>query len=110
MSPDCLRRPSHLVVLLPAMAIPSIARENVLAFRQRATFLHRRLPPGRLVAAAFAGLQDSAPRSAVLGLHARVKDVSPYAWRNHRFVQLSGPSGAVYGVPSSVVAIFTLVV
>src|SRR5205823_10557497 len=55
------------------MAIPSITRENVLAFRQRATFLHRRLPPGRLVDAAFAGLQDSSPRSAVLALHARVR-------------------------------------
>src|SRR5881396_2687920 len=70
------------------MAIPSITREKVLAFRQRATFLHRRLPPGRLVDAAFAGLQDSAPRSAVLALHARVKDVSASAWRDPRFVQV----------------------
>src|SRR5437899_2719993 len=108
MSPDCLRRPSHLVVLLPAMAIPSITRENVLAFRQRATFLHRRLPPGRLVDAAFAGLQDSAPRSAVLALHARVKDVSPSAWKDPRFAQVWGPRGAVYVVPSRDVAVFTL--
>src|SRR3989440_860388 len=90
------------------MAIPSITRENVLAFRQRATFLHRRLPPGRLVDAAFAGLQDSAPRSAVLALHARVKDVSPFAWRDPRFVQVWGPRGAVYVVPSRDVAVFTL--
>src|SRR5438046_3560931 len=90
------------------MAIPSITRENVLAFRQRATFLHRRLPPGRLIDAAFAGLQDSAPRSAVLALHARVKDVSPSAWRDPRFVQVWGPRGAVYVVPSRDVAVFTL--
>src|SRR5256885_3313322 len=90
------------------MAIPSIKREKVLAFRQRATFLHRRLPPGRLVDAAFAGLQDSAPRSAVLALHARVKDVSPSAWRDPRFVQVWGPRGAVYVVPSRDVAVFTL--
>src|SRR5438034_2643280 len=90
------------------MAIPSITRENVLAFRQRATFLHTRLPPGRLIDAAFAGLQDSAPRSAVLALHARVKDVSPSAWRDPRFVQVWGPRGAVYVVPSRDVAIFTL--
>ena len=90
------------------MAIPSITRENVLAFRQRATFLHRRLPPGRLVDAAFAGLQDSAPRSAVLALHARVKDVSPSAWKDPRFVQVWGPRGAVYVVPSRDVAVFTL--
>ena len=89
------------------MAIPSITRENVLAFRQRATHLHRRLPPGRLVDAAFAGLQDSAPRSAVLALHARVEDVSPSAWKDPRFVQVWGPRGAVYVVPAHDVAVFT---
>src|SRR5438270_13627100 len=89
------------------MAIPSITRENVLAFRQRATFLHRRLPPGRLVDAAFAGLQDSSPRSAVLALHARVKDVSPSARRDPPFVQAWGLRGAVYVVPSLDVAVFT---
>ena len=90
------------------MAILSIIRENVLAFRQRATYLDRRLPPGRLVEAAFAGLQDSSPRSAVLALHARVKDVSPSAWRNPQFVQVWGPRGAVYVVPRKDVAVFTL--
>src|SRR5256884_2523536 len=90
------------------MAIASISRENGLGFRQRATFLHRRLPPGRLVEAAFAGLQDSAPRSAVLALHARVKDVSPSAWKDPRFAQLWGPRGAVYVVPRHDVAVFTL--
>ena len=90
------------------MAIPSVTREHVLSFRQRATYLHRRLPPGRLVEPAFAGLQDSSPRSAVLALHARVRDVSPSAWKNPRFVQVWGPRGAVYVVPARDVAIFTL--
>src|SRR2546427_378154 len=90
------------------MAIPSITREHVLAFRQRATYLHRRLPPGRLVEAAFAGLQDSAPRSAVLALYARVKDVSPSAWKDPGFVQVWGPRGAVYVVPRRDVGVFTL--
>src|SRR5947209_12744963 len=90
------------------MAIPSIIRETVLAFRQRATYLDRRLPPGRLTEAAFAGLQDSAPRSAVLALHARVRDVSPSAWKDSRFVQVWGPRGAVYVVPGHDVAVFTL--
>src|SRR5256714_8609579 len=90
------------------MAIPSITRETVLAFRQRATFLQRTIPPGRLVDAAFEGLQDSSPRSAVLALHARAKDVSPSAWRDPRFVQVWGPRGAVYVVPSRDVAVFTL--
>src|SRR5207245_5683319 len=85
-----------------------ISRESVRALRQRATHLHRRLPPGRLVEAAFAGLQDSSPRSAVLALHARVRDVSPSAWKDPRFVQIWGPRGAVYVVPGHDVAIFTL--
>src|SRR3989442_11924339 len=90
------------------MVLSSITRENVLAFRQRARYLHRRLPQGRLAEAAFAGLQDSAPRSAVLALHARVKDVSPSAWKDPRFVQVWGPRGAVYVVPGHDVAVFTL--
>src|SRR6266704_4100704 len=90
------------------MATPSITREKVLAFRQRATYLHRRLPPGRLVEAAFAGLQDSSPRSAVLALRARVTDVSPSAWKDPEFVQVWGPRGAVYVVPARDVSVFTV--
>src|SRR6266542_5120082 len=90
------------------MAVPSITRENVLGFRQRATYLHRRLPRDRLVEGAFAGLQDSSPRSAVLALHARVTHVSPSAWKDSRSVQVWGPRGAVYVVPSHDVAVFTL--
>lgn len=90
------------------MSIPFITRENVLAFRQHATYLHRRLSSGRIVEAAFAGLQDSSPRSAILALHARVSDVSPFAWKNPRFVQVWGPRGAVYVVPRKDVAVFTL--
>src|SRR5881628_1409625 len=90
------------------MAILSIIREKVLAFRQRATYLDRRLPRGRLVEAAFAGLQDSSPRSAVLALHARVKDVPSSAWKDPGFVQVWGPRGAVYVVPAQDVSVFTL--
>jgi winged helix DNA-binding protein len=90
------------------MAMPSITREHLLAFRQRATYLHKRLPPGRLVEPAFAGLQDSNPRSAVLALHARVRDVLPSAWKDPRLVQVWGPRGAVYVVPKQDVAVFTL--
>ncbi len=86
----------------------SIDRAHALAFRQRATHLHTRLPRGRLIDAAFAGLQDSAPRSAVLALHARVQDVSPSAWEDRHFVQVWGPRGAVYVVLREDVAVFTL--
>jgi len=107
-SPSCLRWRISFACLHFTMAIPSITRENVLAFRQRATYLHRRLPPGRLVEAAFAGLQDSAPRSAVLALYARVMDVSPSAWKDPGLVQVWGPRGAVYVVPAQDVSVFTL--
>lgn len=90
------------------MAVLSIDREGALAFRQRATYLDVRLPSDRLVDAAFAGLQDSSPRSAVLALHARVEDVTPSAWKDPRFLQMWGPRGAVYVVARDDVALFTL--
>jgi hypothetical protein len=62
----------------------------------------------RLIEAAFAGLQDSSPRSAVLALHARVENVPSSAWKGPRFVQVWGPRGAVYVVPKDEVAIFTI--
>src|SRR5882762_5042585 len=107
-SPSGLMQRMYSPSVRSTMSVPSLTREHVLAFRQRATYLHRRLPPGRLVEAAFAGLQDSAPRSAVLALHARVKEVSPSAWKDPRFVQVWGPRGAVYVVPRRDVAVFTL--
>src|SRR6267143_4366337 len=107
-SPSGLMQRLHSPCVRSTMSIPSLTRENVLAFRQRATYLHKRLPPGRLAEPAFAGLQDSNPRSAVLALHARVKDVSPSAWKDPRFVQVWGPRGAVYVVPAHDVAVFTL--
>ena len=90
------------------MTAPFIDREHALAFRQHATYLHKRLPLERLTDAAFAGLQDSSPRSAVLALHARVESVPSSAWKDPQFVQVWGPRGAVYVVPQDDVAIFTI--
>jgi hypothetical protein len=53
-------------------------------------------------------LQDSNPRSAVLALHARVRDVSPSAWEDPQFVQIWGPRGADYVVPKTDVSVFTI--
>ena len=57
----------------------AVTREQVLAYRRRATALDERLPMGgaSLRRAAWAGLVDSVPRAALLCLHARVKDVRP---------------------------------
>ena len=92
----------------PIMTAPSIDREHALAFRQQATHLDKRLPLERLTEAAFAGLQDSSPRSAVLALHARVENVLSSAWKDPWFVQVWGSRGAVYVVPKDEVAIFTI--
>src|SRR6266542_6678460 len=90
------------------MVLPVIGRAQVLAFRQQALHLHRRLPKGRLVEAAYAGLQDSSPRSAILSLHARVQNVSASDWEDPQLVQIWGPRGADYVVPGRDVAVFTI--
>ena len=56
-----------------------LTREQILAFRRRVGGLDERLPAGpeSLRRAAWAGLQDSMPRAAVLSLHARVDGVEP---------------------------------
>ncbi|HEX6947800.1 MAG TPA: crosslink repair DNA glycosylase YcaQ family protein [Acidimicrobiia bacterium] len=92
------------------MAILALTRDQVLAHRRRAGHLDTRLPPGReaLAAAALAGLQDSVPRSAVLSVHARVKETPHDVWEDPGFVQVWGPRYATYVVPESDRGIFTM--
>jgi hypothetical protein len=80
----------------------------VLRFRARAGNLDRRLPIEQLADAARAGLQDSAPRSGIISLHARVGGLSPASWDDSRLAQVWGPRGAVYIVPRADVHVFTL--
>jgi hypothetical protein len=56
-----------------------LTRPQILAFRRHAGELDTRLPPGQdsLRRAAWAGLQDSMPRAAVLSIHARVEGTEP---------------------------------
>lgn len=54
-----------------------VSSEQLLRFRLRANHLAERLPPGSFVLAAFAGLQDTAPRAALMSLHARLEAVEP---------------------------------
>ncbi|HXD71555.1 MAG TPA: hypothetical protein VN615_16945, partial [Gaiellales bacterium] len=70
-----------------------LTREQILAFRRRSGALDERLPlgPESLRQAAWAGLQDSMPRAAVLSLHARVEGIGPMAWEDPAFVQVWGP-------------------
>jgi hypothetical protein len=72
--------------------------------------LEDRLPAGApsLQRAARAGLTDSMPRAALLGLHARVEGIGPDAWDDATLVQVWGPRYSVYVVPADDLAIFTL--
>lgn len=85
-----------------------VTRDQVLRFRARASHLHERLPLGSLAKAAYGGLQDSIPRSGIIGLHARVEEVKSDAWDDPTLAQIWFRGGADYIVPRSDVGVFTL--
>ena len=58
--------------------------------------------------AAWAGLQDSMPRAALLSLHARVDGVDPSTWEHSSLAQLWGPRYHTYVVPKRDFALFSL--
>lgn len=93
--------PRHALVL---------GREQILAYRRRVQALDERLPPGpdSLQRAAWAGLQDSVPRSALHSLHARVERVAANALDDPALVQVWGPRYTAYVVPSGDYLPFTL--
>src|SRR4051812_35511976 len=85
-------------------------RAQILAFRRRVGALDERLPagPNSLRRAAWAGLQDSMPRAALLSIHARVEGAGPTAWDDPSLVQVWGPRYHVYVVAARDLAVFTL--
>src|SRR5215469_1207501 len=87
-----------------------LTREQILSFRQQAGELDRRLPPGpeSLRRAAWAGLQDSMPRAALLSIHARVGGTEPSTWEDPSLVQLWGPRFSVFVVAARDLAVFSL--
>jgi hypothetical protein len=87
-----------------------VTREQILAFRRHVNALDERLPPGpdSLRRAAWAGLQDSMPRAALLQIHARVEGAGPSAWESPSLVQLWGPRFSVYVVDHRDLAPFSL--
>ena len=88
----------------------ALTRDQILAFRQRAGGLTGRLPHGAasLRQAAWAGLQDSMPRAALLSIHARVAGTQPSDWEHPALVQVWGPHYSVFVVPAQDVAVFTV--
>jgi hypothetical protein len=57
---------------------------------------------------AWAGLQDSMPRAALLSIHARVERTTPSTLEDSSLVQLWGPRHHAYVVAARDVAVFTL--
>jgi hypothetical protein len=87
-----------------------LTRAQIIAFRRRAGALDERLPRGRrsLRRAAWAGLQDSTPRAALLSIHARVRGATPSTWEDPSLVQIWGPRLSAYVVSVADLAVFTL--
>src|SRR5689334_13438552 len=87
-----------------------LARPQILAFRRQAGALDERLPSGprSLRRAAWAGLQDSMPRAALLSIHARVEETEPSTWEDPSLVQLWGPRYNVFVVAGRDLAVFSL--
>ncbi|HEX2154751.1 MAG TPA: crosslink repair DNA glycosylase YcaQ family protein [Acidimicrobiia bacterium] len=87
-----------------------LSRQAIVTFRRRTQGLDERLPPGPdgLRRAAWAGLQDSVPRSALHSLHARVQGIGPDAWEDAALVQVWGLRFAAYVVPADDHALFTV--
>jgi hypothetical protein len=87
-----------------------LTRAQILAFRRHVGALDERLPPGRrsLRRAAWAGLQDSMPRAALLSIHARVEGTEPSTWEDPSLAQLWGPRFSAYIVAARDLAVFSL--
>jgi hypothetical protein len=87
-----------------------LTRSQILSFRRRATALDERLPRGSsaLRRAAWAGLQDSMPRAALLSIHARMAGTEPATWEDPSLVQIWGPRFSAYVVAKRDLAVFTL--
>jgi hypothetical protein len=85
-----------------------VSGTQAVSYRLSVNNLARRLPAHSYVEAAYVGLQDTAPRDALLGLHARVEDCEPSAWEHSRLIQTYSPRRAVYVLPKDDFGIFTI--
>ena len=85
-----------------------VEREQVVRHRLAVNNLTARLPSGSTVEAAEFGLQDSAPRDGLLGLHARIEGCRPGDWQHPGLIQTYSPRAAVYLLPQHDLGLFTL--
>lgn len=94
----------------PAHARLEVTRRQILAFRRRVGSLDARLPKSAqsLRRAAWAGLQDSMPRAALLSLHARIDGIAASTLDDRSLAQLWGPRYNTYVVAKRDFALFSL--
>jgi len=92
------------------MADLELSRSQILGFRRWVGSLDERLPAGTksLRRAAWAGLQDSMPRAALLSIHARVEGTGPTTWEHSSLVQVWGPRFNNYVVAAKDLPVFSL--
>ena len=85
-----------------------VSRMQAVNYRLVVNNLSTRLSAGSYVEAAYVGLQDTAPRDALLGLHARVEACEPSAWQHPGLIQTYSPRAAVYVLPADDFGVFTV--
>jgi hypothetical protein len=85
-----------------------VSRTQAVNYRLSVNNLSRRLAAGSYVEAAYVGLQDTAPRDALVGMHARVQACQPSAWQDPRLIQTYSPRRAVYVLPADDFGVFTV--
>jgi hypothetical protein len=87
-----------------------LTRSQILGFRRAVGALDQRLAAGgrSLRRAAWAGLQDSMPRAALLSIHARVEGTHASTWEDPSLVQLWGPRYNVFVVAARDLGVFSL--
>jgi hypothetical protein len=91
-------------------ALLKLDRAQILAFRRRTQSLDARLAmsASALRRAAWAGLQDSMPRAAVLSIHARVAGTTPDILDHAAVTQVWGPRFSAFAVPEVDAPLFTV--
>ncbi|MFI6680762.1 DNA glycosylase AlkZ-like family protein [Kribbella sp. NPDC050470] len=86
----------------------SISYEEAVRYRLWVNRLVERLPVGAYVEAARFGLQDTAPRDALVGLYGRVEECEAGAWEAPGLIQTYSPRWAVYVLPEVDFGVFTI--
>jgi Winged helix DNA-binding domain len=88
----------------------TLTRDQILSFRRWIGGLDARVAagPASFRLAAWAGLQDSMPRAALLSLHARIQGVRAPVLDDPSLIQVWGPRYTVYMTAAEDRAVFTL--